>query len=67
MPIVVSNFAGIEDYCENDKNALIVPVGDIKATSDAISSILVNKLSFSFMKELKNKYLSGINIFDFST
>ena len=43
VPIVVSNFAGIEDYCENDKNALIVPVGDAKATADAISSILSNK------------------------
>ena len=43
VPIVVSNFPGIEDYCENDKNALIVPVGDVKATADAISSILSNK------------------------
>jgi len=43
LPIVVAAFEGIEDYCENGKNALIVPVGDVKATSDAISSILVNK------------------------
>lgn len=43
VPIVVAGFEGIEDYCENGKNALIVPIGDVKATADAISSILMNK------------------------
>lgn len=43
VPIVVANFDGVEDYCKNDENALIVPVGDVKATADAISSILTNK------------------------
>ena len=43
LPIVVAAFEGIEDYCEDGKNVLMVPVGDIKATSDAISSILTNK------------------------
>lgn len=43
VPIVVAGFDGIEDYCENGKNVLIVPVGDVKATSDAITSILTNK------------------------
>lgn len=43
VPIVVAAFEGIEDYCENGKNVLIVPIGDVKATSNAISSILKNK------------------------
>lgn len=43
VPIVVAGFEGVEDYCENGKNVLIVPVGDVKATADAISSILMNK------------------------
>jgi L-malate glycosyltransferase len=43
VPIVVAGFEGIEDYCENGKNALIVPIGDVKATTNAISSILMNK------------------------
>lgn len=43
VPVVVARFEGIEDYCEHDKNALIVPVGDVKATADAISLILANK------------------------
>lgn len=43
VPIVVAAFEGIEDYCEDGKNVLTVPVGDVKATSDAITSILTNK------------------------
>ena len=42
LPIVVAAFDGIEDYCENGKNVLIVPIGDVKATTVAISSILTN-------------------------
>jgi len=43
IPIVVANFEGIHDYCEDGKNALIVPIGDVNATSEAISSILKNE------------------------
>jgi len=43
VPIVVAGFDGIEEYCENDKNALIVPIGDAEATAQAITSILTNK------------------------
>lgn len=43
VPIVVAGFEGIEDYCENGKNALIVPIGAVKETAAAISSILMNK------------------------
>lgn len=42
IPLVVSSFNGIEDYCEHNKNALIVPVRDAKSTSEAIYSILSN-------------------------
>ena len=43
VPIVVAGFDGIEEYCENNKNALIVPIGDAEATAQAITSILSNK------------------------
>ena len=43
VPIVVAGFDGIEEYCENNKNALIVPIGDAEATAQAITSILTNK------------------------
>ena len=43
IPLVLASFDGIEDYCEHNKNALIVPVRDVKSTSKAIISILSNK------------------------
>jgi glycosyltransferase involved in cell wall biosynthesis len=43
VPIVVTAFGGIEDYCENGKNALIVPIGDTESIVQAITSILRNK------------------------
>jgi len=43
LPIVVSAFEGITDYCENGKNVLIVPIGDAAATATAITSILTNR------------------------
>lgn len=56
IPIVVASFEGIEDYCEHGKNALIVPVGDIKSTTEAISSILENE---SLAKQLS---LGALNL-----
>ena len=43
VPIVVARFDGIEDYCEDGKNVLFVPIGDIQATATAITSILQNE------------------------
>lgn len=52
IPIVAANFEGLEDYCTHEKNALIVPIGDIAATARAITSILTNN-------ELAKKLSSG--------
>jgi glycosyltransferase involved in cell wall biosynthesis len=43
IPLVVASFDGVNDYCEHNKNALIVPVRDVKATTEAITSILTNR------------------------
>ena len=43
VPIVVANFEGLTDYCEHGRNVFIVPIGDVAATANAISSILTNK------------------------
>ncbi|MCW8889433.1 MAG: glycosyltransferase family 4 protein [Sedimenticola sp.] len=60
-PVVASNIGGIPEIISSDEYGLLVPVGDVSKTADAICSLLLDedkceRLSANLFARIRNKF-----------